>query len=94
MLLPVCWSYGLTRVRPCLAVLANLWDVTDKDIDRFTVALLDQWLPAPGMAAAASAAAATPCLLTAVARAREACVLKHLVGGAPVVYGAPVYRRA
>jgi separase len=26
------------------AIIANLWDVTDKDIDRFSKALLDSWL--------------------------------------------------
>jgi separase len=36
----------------CPAVVANLWDVTDKDIDRFSSALINHWLaPEPGSAA-------------------------------------------
>ena len=38
---------------PC--VVANLWDVTDRDIDRFTITLLSRWLPgAPALPAASS----------------------------------------
>ncbi len=58
-------------------VVANLWDVTDGDIDRFTCHLLDSLgssIPVP----------------TLVSRARQACTLKFLVGAAPVVYGLPV----
>ena len=58
-------------------VVANLWDVTDGDIDRFTSHLLDSLgssVPVP----------------TLVNRARQACTLKFLVGAAPVVYGLPV----
>ena len=58
-------------------MVANLWDVTDGDIDRFTAALLDRMRsnqPIP----------------VAVAAARQACLLKFLVGAAPVVYGIPV----
>ena len=29
--------------RPCMAVCATLWDVTDKDIDRFSVRLGEEW---------------------------------------------------
>ncbi|KAL0191363.1 hypothetical protein M9458_014061, partial [Cirrhinus mrigala] len=30
----------------CPLVLGNLWDVTDRDLDRFTSALLQSWLSA------------------------------------------------
>ena len=62
----------------CPSAVANLWDVTDKDIDRFSTALLKDWLKADG----ADMAAAVPA-------ARSACRLPHLIGAAPVCYGVP-----
>ncbi|XP_058869042.1 separin-like [Acipenser ruthenus] len=64
----------------CPLVLGNLWDVTDRDIDRFTKSLLQDWLDAgPGAP-----------VMEHVIRAREAPRLKHLIGAAPIVYGLPV----
>ncbi|XP_041097553.1 separin [Polyodon spathula] len=64
----------------CPLVLGNLWDVTDRDIDRFTKSLLQDWLGAgPGAP-----------IMKHVSRAREAPRLKHLIGAAPIVYGLPV----
>ncbi|XP_010211370.1 PREDICTED: prefoldin subunit 5, partial [Tinamus guttatus] len=60
-------------------VLGNLWDVTDRDIDRYAEALLQGWLRAGSGAP----------LLRYVARARLAPKLKSLIGAAPVVYGLP-----
>lgn len=61
-------------------VLGNLWDVTDRDLDRLTGALLRGWLGGgPG----------TP-LLAQLAQARQAPRLKSLIGAAPVAYGLPV----
>ena len=34
------------RLAGCPTVVANLWDVTDLDIDRFSRGVLDQWLGA------------------------------------------------
>ena len=62
-------------------VLGNLWDVTDRDIDRFTKALLESWL---------SAGSGAP-LLDHMATSRQATHLKHLIGAAPIVYGLPIY---
>ncbi|XP_038607979.1 separin [Tachyglossus aculeatus] len=67
----------------CPLFLGNLWDVTDRDIDRYTEALLRGWLGAGGGAP----------LLHHVAQARQAPRLKHLIGAAPVVYGLPVCLR-
>ena len=61
------------------AVVANLWDVTDGDIDRFTATLLDKMQ-----------LAAHQRIPNAVNDARQSCVLKYLVGAAPVVYGLPI----
>ncbi|KAM3877857.1 LOW QUALITY PROTEIN: separin [Diretmus argenteus] len=65
----------------CPLVLGNLWDVTDRDIDRFTKALLDSWL---------SAGPGAP-LLDHMDPSRQATNLKHLIGAAPVVYGLPIH---
>ncbi|XP_070698763.1 separin [Pempheris klunzingeri] len=65
----------------CPFVLGNLWDVTDRDIDRFTKALLESWL---------SAGSGAP-LLDYMGPSRQATHLKHLIGAAPVVYGLPIH---
>jgi separase len=65
----------------CPTLLACLWDVTDGDCDRFSRAVLDDWL------------AGDASLPRAVASARSACRLPHLVGAAPIVYGLPLSAR-
>ncbi|KAL7408511.1 hypothetical protein ABVT39_024602 [Epinephelus coioides] len=65
----------------CPFVLGNLWDVTDRDIDRFTKALLESWL---------TAGSGAP-LLDYMGPSRQATHLKYLIGAAPVVYGLPVH---
>lgn len=63
----------------CPALVANLWDVTDKDIDRLSIDFLKRFIdnsePLP----------------SALQNARKACKLKSLIGAAPVCYGVPVY---
>lgn len=66
---------------PC--VVGNLWDVTDKDIDRFSVALFKSFL-------GHSDGRENQTLANSVATAREACKLRYIVGCAPVCYGVPV----
>lgn len=64
-------------------ILGNLWDVTDRDMDRFTKALLESWFSAdPGAP-----------LLHFMGPSRQVTYLKHLVGAAPIVYGLPVHLR-
>uniref|UniRef100_A0AAQ5X602 separase n=1 Tax=Amphiprion ocellaris TaxID=80972 RepID=A0AAQ5X602_AMPOC len=65
----------------CPFILGNLWNVTDRDIDRFTKALLEPWFSAESGAS----------LLDYIGPARQAPQLKHLIGAAPVVYGLPVH---
>uniref|UniRef100_A0A8C8VLM4 separase n=1 Tax=Pelusios castaneus TaxID=367368 RepID=A0A8C8VLM4_9SAUR len=64
----------------CPLVLGNLWDVTDRDIDRYTEALLRSWLRAGSGAP----------LLQHVIQSRQAPRLKYLIGAAPIAYGLPV----
>lgn len=58
--------------------VANLWDVTDGDIDRFSRRLLGRWVGGGERDVAAS-----------VGGSREACRLRWLIGAAPVCYGLP-----
>ena len=61
----------------CPCVVANLWDVTDRDIDRVTEKLLED-CTVPGAS-----------LVAAVAASRDSCKFRGLTGSAPVVYGVP-----
>ncbi|KAJ5183174.1 Peptidase C50 separase [Penicillium capsulatum] len=68
------------------ALVATLWDVTDKDIDRFASSTFDTW----GLFAKGKSHSDVG-LDTAIAGARGSCVLKYLNGAAPVIYGVPVF---
>lgn len=75
-------------------LVANLWDVTDRDIDKFSQAVFDKmhltqdrvakWTPQKHEEDATS-------IVAAVAQSRDVCKLKYLTGAAPVVYGIPFY---
>jgi separase len=77
------------------AAAACLWDVTDRDIDRFAAAALARWAAAGGGGGGGGdgddgSDAPPPVLFgAALEGARAACRLPHLIGAAPVVYGVP-----
>ncbi|BDA44094.1 probable separin at C-terminar half [Coccomyxa sp. Obi] len=77
----------------CPTAVANLWDVTDRDIDRFAMALLRTWLPdnliggPPGNTDGGLHEGL--CISGTVAQSRSFCRLPHLIGAAPVCYGIP-----
>ena len=80
----------------CASLVANLWDVTDKDIDRFAEALLQAWLQhaasdAGGQQGPGAGGAAVH---TGLEDARRACKLRALTGAAPVCYGLPTLLQA
>ena len=71
-------------------LVANLWDVTDKDIDKLSQSVFDKL----GMVSKEHQERATrtpTSLVAAVAQSRDSCKLKYLTGAAPVVYGIPFY---
>ncbi len=68
-------------------ILGNLWDVTDKDIDRYLKAMLDLFLQHRKEKTQPNG------ILETAALAREACKLGFLIGAAPVCYGLPVYKK-
>lgn len=72
------------------AVVGNLWDVTDKDIDRFSLALLERLFHHNEEEEDSGEGSGGGLVLEAVAAARAACKLPFLVGAAPVVYGLPL----
>lgn len=77
------------------AVVATLWDVTDRDIDAFALEMVEGWglMGAAGNKGKAKGGEKQGgrSLVEAVRSGREACVLRYLNGAAAVVYGIPVY---
>lgn len=82
--------------------IGNLWDVTDRDIDRFAMTLLETWLSGgkgEGSMQEAEAQQETRgiargakrllCVSRSVSNSRGVCRLPHLIGAAPVCYGVP-----
>ncbi|KAK0449824.1 peptidase family C50-domain-containing protein [Desarmillaria tabescens] len=79
----------------CPTLVANLWDVTDRDIDKFSQSVFDKlhltrdhvqdWTVGSMMDPERTS------LVAAVAQSRDVCKLKYLTGAAPVVYGIPFY---
>ncbi|CAA7261156.1 unnamed protein product [Cyclocybe aegerita] len=77
----------------CPTLVANLWDVTDKDIDKFSQTVFDKLsLNGKDISESQEKRAKDPIsVVAAVAQSRDACKLKYLTGAAPVVYGIPFY---
>ncbi len=67
------------------AVLAMLWDVTDKDVDRLCLRLLEDWIEGK----------VSECRNRSLGHmlqdSRDVCKLKNLNGLAPVCYGLPTF---
>lgn len=71
----------------CPLVLGNLWDVTDKDIDKFSESLFGKI----GLTSEPKVSSIQEeKISTAVSKSRDVCHLKYLNGAAPVVYGLPM----
>ncbi|KAG6409188.1 hypothetical protein SASPL_132222 [Salvia splendens] len=76
-------------------IVANLWEVTDKDIDRFGKAMLNAWLRERSTASSECARCVPtkcihrPRIASFMAQARDACNLGFLIGASPVCYGVP-----
>ncbi|XP_057803899.1 separase isoform X2 [Salvia miltiorrhiza] len=76
-------------------IVANLWEVTDKDIDRFGKAMLNAWLRERSAASSECAQCMPtkcihrPRIASFMAQARDACTLGFLIGASPVCYGVP-----
>ncbi|TFK38240.1 cysteine peptidase C50 [Crucibulum laeve] len=81
----------------CPTLVANLWDVTDRDIDKFSQSVFDKVGLTPSNAAQWTEQGTKKdgkpiiSVVAAVAQSRDSCKLKYLTGAAPVVYGIPFY---
>ncbi|KAF9225675.1 hypothetical protein BS17DRAFT_749997 [Gyrodon lividus] len=79
----------------CPTLVANLWDVTDRDIDKFTQGVFDHLHLTPDEVRRSQKGrdvrAVSTSVVAAVAQSRHLCKLKYLTGAAPVVYGIPFY---
>lgn len=85
-------------------MVGNLWDVTDRDIDRFAARVLQHWCDEQPEPAAASSARtgssssrqgddsqlpAPVSVSQSLALSRQACRLPTLIGSAAVCFGLP-----
>ncbi|KZT53093.1 hypothetical protein CALCODRAFT_557695 [Calocera cornea HHB12733] len=76
----------------CPNVVATLWDVTDRDIDRFSDSVFKKMrLDRTHVEAWTATRPSTTSIAAAIAHSRDVCKLKYLNGAAPVVYGIPYY---
>ncbi|PVG00070.1 hypothetical protein CPB86DRAFT_782920 [Serendipita vermifera] len=77
----------------CPLIVANLWDVTDRDIDKFAQAVFNKLELEPEKVKRYGKGEGVDgiSVVTAVSESRDACKLKYLTGAAPVVYGIPFY---
>jgi separase len=65
------------------AILAMLWDVTDRDVDRLSMRILEDWV-------LSEEEKNDICLGEMLQQSRSVCKLKNLNGLAAVCYGIPV----
>lgn len=72
-------------------LVANLWDVTDKDIDKFSQSVFDKLSLNSMLKEKKRSGNNRISIVAAVAQSRDSCKLKYLTGAAPVVYGIPFY---
>ena len=97
------WNYMLAG---CPAVVGALWDVTDREVDRFAGRVFEEWglvergtfreeeKKGKGKGRAKGEEEeerGSASLVEAVARGREACRFRYLTAAAMCVYGIPVY---
>jgi len=72
-------------------LIANIWDVTDRDIDKFAQSVFDKMRMTREEVDRWNDGSGGVSVVTAVAQSRNSCKLKYLTGAAPVVYGIPFY---
>lgn len=95
------WNYMMAG---CPAVVGTLWDVTDRDIDRFAGRAFEEWgllktgtldkSHSEGDGHRESEGCRMASLPEAVMRSRAVCRFRYLNAAAVVVYGIPVYIEA
>jgi separase len=78
-------------------VVGNLWDVTDKDIDRLSISCMGDYFRFPRTSPIAMSGGCTDIkaqnLSACLVNSRKVCKLPFAVGSSPVVYGIPLLVR-
>lgn len=101
----ICWDKGILYkdLISSHCVIANLWDITDKDIDKFSLSLFKKWKlfkqdilkysddEADEEILESNSLLKDCSIISAMQESRHACVLRFLNGASPVCYGLPVY---
>ncbi|EIW70220.1 hypothetical protein TREMEDRAFT_29861 [Tremella mesenterica DSM 1558] len=86
------WDYVMGG---CPSLVANLWDVTDKEIDHLSTSVFQRLHLNPSHVSTSRKPALIPLAqisnVQAVNSARDDCKLCYLTGAAPVVYGVPIW---
>jgi len=82
----------------CPTLVANLWDVTDKDLDKFTEGTFAKIGLNFERVSECYKNGNSPhrehndiSIALAVAQSRKICKMEYLIGASPVVYGIPFY---
>ena len=80
----------------CPTLVANLWDVTDRDIDKFALSVVDKMNIRPKVVekwakGKKKVGDGKISIAAALAQSRDSCRLEYLNGAAVVVYGIPFY---
>jgi separase len=70
--------------------VGNLWDVTDRDIDRLTEEFLETWLKDHEQDEQVTRQDLENAICMSLNKARNGCKMTFLNGSAPIVYGLPV----
>ncbi|PVU92016.1 hypothetical protein BB561_004080 [Smittium simulii] len=85
-----------------VSIIGNLFDVGDKDIDRFSIEFYEVWWGIKESSKKKKHCECSQCSnlgitglsnVQAIHLSRNKCKMRHLTGSAPVVYGIPVYNR-
>ncbi|WPT11593.1 Separase [Picochlorum sp. SENEW3] len=77
----------------CPAVIGNLWDVTDKDIDRYCQEIVTKCISSCSTTSSEDGKGQHMSIGQVTQTSRHACKLPYLIGAAPVCYGIPVHFR-
>lgn len=77
----------------CPAVVGNLWDVTDRDIDRYCQEIVTKCISSRSKKSLQDGKDQTISIGQVTQTSRHACKLPYLIGAAPVCYGLPIHFR-
>lgn len=95
ILMPSTREFHLVAFLYSPTLVANLWDVTDREIDRIAQAVMSTLRIDEETLKKRAAGQCIPgspvSVVRAVNESRDKCKLKYLTGAAPIVYGIPFY---